>query len=422
MDKISVVIPTLNEVETISSLIKDLRDVLNKIDMDYEIICVDGGSSDGTVDLCQSLGIKVLFQKRHGYAEALLIGLFNSTGDWIITMDADLSHPPEFILEFLKYKEDADIIIASRYIKEGFSCASFLRNLMSRTICSLFRYGLSLPVKDITSGFRLYKKEVIKDLAVQSFISAEFEILIEIFIEVYRKGYSFKEIPFGYILRGKDRSHMLHKISKLLRGYLSVFWKSLKIRNSLKFADYDEHAYYSLNLLQRYWQRKRYRIITDFIKKNGLIVDLGCGSSRIIQSLPEAVAVDISLEKLRYIRKTNRFLINASLDNLPFKDKVFSYVICSEVIEHIRGEGVFKEISRIIKPQGILIIGTPDYNSLIWKIIEFFYNFLRQEYRNLHVNRYTYITLKRILVNYGFEIITQKYIFGSEFIIKAKKI
>ncbi|MCM8757992.1 MAG: bifunctional glycosyltransferase/class I SAM-dependent methyltransferase [Candidatus Omnitrophica bacterium] len=422
MDKITFVIPTLNEVKTIPFLIKGLKELFNKIQMAYEIICVDGGSSDGTVEICNNLGVKVLFQKKQGYAEALLIGIFNSSGDWIVTMDADFSHPAEFILEFLKYKEDADIIIASRYIKGGFSCTGFLRKCVSRFICILFRYGLSLPVKDITSGFRLYKREVIKALEAQSFISTEFEILVEIFIEAYRKGYSFKEIPFGYTPRRQGKSHILNKIFRLFRGYLSLFWKFLKIRNSLKFADYDERAYYSLNPLQRYWQKKRYRIITDFIKKNGLTVDLGCGSSKIIQSLPEAVAVDISLDKLRYIRKTNRFIINASLDNLPFKDKIFTCIICSEVIEHIKGDNVFKEICRIIKPQGILIIGTPDYNSLIWKIIEFFYNFLGQGYKDTHITRYTNITLKEILKNYEFEIITQKYIFGSELIIKAKKI
>jgi ubiquinone/menaquinone biosynthesis C-methylase UbiE len=153
------------------------------------------------------------------------------------------------------------------------------------------------------------------------------------------------------------------------------------------------------------------------------MADLGCGSSKIIQDLPEAVALDLSIEKLRYIRKNNKYLINANLTALPFKNEVFSCIVCSQVIEHVSEERlVFKEMTRILRPEGILVLGTPDYGKLSWWIIEFFYGLLLPGgYKDKHVMRYTNLTLRKILESYNFKILAQKYICGSELIIKAKK-
>jgi len=316
-------------------------------------------------------------------------------------------------------------VIASRYIKEGASYTGILRNIISRFLCFIFRNLLSIPINDITSGFRMYKRTFIEDLDISVLYGKEFEILVEILIEAYRMGYIIKEIPFIYIPRKKGKSHIAGKLFRLFKGYLTIFFKYFKIRETIAFADYDEDAFYSINFLQRYWQRKRYRIIMDFVKaeKNKAIIDLGCGSSKIIQDLPNAVAVDVSIDKLRYIRKSNKFLINADIKNLPFKNEVFSCVICSEVIEHIDTESIFFEIKRILMPKGILVIGTPDYNKIIWRIIEFFYGLLQPSgYKNEHIKRYNKKSLEDILKKYGFEILQEKYILDSELIIKTQKL
>jgi len=425
MIDLSIVIPVLNEAENIGLLIRKIQEILSGLKIGYEIIIIDGGSADDTVNICKKLGVKVLSQLDRGYAKAILKGLTNAQGNWLITMDADFSHPVEFILNFLEYKDEAEVIIASRYIKEGASYTGILRNIISRFLCFVFRNLLSIPINDITSGFRMYKRTFIEDLNIYVLKGKEFEILVEILIEAYRMGYLIKEIPFVYIPRKRGKSHIPGKLFRLFKGYLTIFFKYFKIRGTTAFSDYDEKAFYSINFLQRYWQRKRYRIITDFIKeeRNKAIVDLGCGSSRIIQSLPEAFAVDISLEKLRYIRKSNKYLINADINNLPFKDNIFSCIICSEVIEHINTESIFFEINRILKPKGILVTGTPDYNKIIWRIIEFFYGLLKPGgYRSMHIIKYDRKKLEDILKKYGFSILEEIYILDSEFIIKAKKL
>lgn len=418
MIELSVIIPVLNESRNIGSLLKKIKSFLDKLNITYEIIIVDGGSKDGTVEIASRNSDKVIIQKESGFANALREGFKAAQGETLLTLDADFSHLPDFIPRMLERIKESEIVVASRYTPGGSAEMTFLRYMLSRLVNLFFQYGLSLPLKDITSGFRAYQRKVIDSIETQA---KDFAILPEILIEAYAKGWQIREVPFHYVARRSGRSHL--KVFKFALDYLKVFLGLWKKRNSLDFCDYDERGYYSRIFLQRYWQRKRYKIIMGFIERPGLIADLGCGSSKIIQDLPEAVAVELSLEKLYYIRKSNKYLINANLNALPFKDKTFSCVICSEVIEHINnGKSVFAEISRILQSAGILVLGTPDYGRLSWWIIEFFYGLLLPGgYKDKHVIRYTNLTLKKILESYNFKILAQKYICGSELIIKAKK-
>ena len=118
--------------------------------------------------------------------------------------------------------------------------------------------------------------------------------------------------------------------------YLRTFWRLWKLRNSIECADYDARAHDSAIPLQRYWQRSRHRHVTELIAGEGPVLDVGCGSSRIIGALPPgSVAVDVLLRKLRYARRFGRPLVQASGFALPFADASFPCVLCSQVIEHV---------------------------------------------------------------------------------------
>jgi len=160
-----------------------------------------------------------------------------------------------------------------------------------------------------------------------------------------------------------------------------------------------------------------------YISQHTRILDVGCGSSKIIQSLPAAVALDIDLKKLRYLKATNPFVLKGSLAALPFDDGRFSTVICSEVIEHIsKDPRIFEELKRVLSPGGELIIGTPDYASLWWRIFEWGYSkVLPMAYAEQHISHYTGKELEGILQGLGFIILDKKYIAGSEMIFKARK-
>jgi SAM-dependent methyltransferase len=196
-----------------------------------------------------------------------------------------------------------------------------------------------------------------------------------------------------------------------------------QLRNGVFSADYDERAYNSLIPLQRYWQRTRHRIIMSFVEKDGAILDIGCGSSRIIQELPGAVGLDILLKKLRYLRGRGIRLAKADICDLPFKSGSFSLVICSQVIEHVPpAPEIYAEISRVLQDGGTLVIGTPDYGRTSWLVLEYFYHkILPGAYAEQHITHYTSESLEKTLRDSGFEILESRYVGGSELIIKAKK-
>ena len=197
-----------------------------------------------------------------------------------------------------------------------------------------------------------------------------------------------------------------------------------KIRNTIFSADYDERAFYSRIPLQRFWQRKRYKIICGFTGYPLRILDAGCGSSRILGALPQAIGLDINFKKLRYNLSLGNPLVNADIRNLPFKDLSFEAIICSQVIEHLKpDENIFKELKRVLKEQGILILGTPDYARLSWILIEGLYKrLIPGGYADEHITHYRRISLIKIIEDLGFKLEVYKYILASELICKFRKI
>jgi len=195
----------------------------------------------------------------------------------------------------------------------------------------------------------------------------------------------------------------------------------MALRNSVKSADYDHRAFDSWVPLQRYWQRERFRIIRGMAEGCTRILDIGCGSSRIPQSLPQAVGMDMQLRKLRWLRAPGRQLVQASLMELPFKDRTFDCVISSEVIEHIPREQIsLADMVRVVQPGGTLILGTPDYGRWIWRTLEGIYKkVFPQGYATEHINRYTRRSLRKEIEQLGLTVMDVQYVAGSEMIFRA---
>lgn len=108
---------------------------------------------------------------------------------------------------------------------------------------------------------------------------------------------------------------------------------------------------------------------------------------------------------------------------LPFRDETFDCLIHSQVIEHVPyDEALFSEIDRVLRPGGSLIIGTPDYATLGWRMIEPVYGFLVPGgYRDEHITHYTRKSLAEILERYGFKVEETAYIARSEMIMRCRK-
>jgi SAM-dependent methyltransferase len=235
-------------------------------------------------------------------------------------------------------------------------------------------------------------------------------------------GWRVQEIPFDYEpLPKNDTATRLFGFGFAYLRTLGSLWKQ---RNSILAADYDARAHDSAIPLQRYWQRSRYRHVTDLISGEGPVLDVGCGSSLIIGALPPgSVGVDILIRKLRYGRRFGTPLVQASGFELPFPDASFSCVLCSQVIEHVPKESpVLDELCRTLAPGGRLVLGTPDYDNWEWVWTEKLYGwFAPGAYADEHIAHYTYDELVRIFDERGFTLEGSRYILQGELILAFRK-
>ena len=415
---LAIVIPAIDERENLELLIPALWDVLGSIGVSAEIILVDGGSQDGTEHAAESRGARVVRQTERGYGGALLAGFAATRAPFIVTMDADLSHRPSFVTEMWKNRLNAHVLIGSRYVKGGEAQMTLSRRILSKILNQTYSRLLSLPIKDLSSGFRMYRADTVKHLQLTA---RDFDVLEEILIKVYSEGWSIIELPFRYMTRGSGRSHA--KLLKFGIAYLKTLVRMWQLRNSVEAADYDYRAYDSPIWLQRYWQRKRHEIILNFVGDGSSVLDIGCGSSRIILDLKNAVGMDILQRKLRWLKPNHERLVRGSTFALPFKNASFDVVINSEVIEHVpESPEIMDEMWRVLRPGGTLILGTPDYDRWSWNMLEWIYGkVLPGAYAHEHITHYTRESLARAIRARGFEILDCQYVGYSEMIFKAEK-
>ena len=392
--------------------------MLDQLGCAHEVVIVDGGSSDGTAALARQLGARVVEQVELGYGAALRAGFAAVSGTYVLTLDADLSHDPDFIGKLWHLRGEAEVIIASRYTQGGVAIMPLHRYWLSRVLNRVFAVGLGLPVRDLSSGFRLYRRAVLDELTLRGH---NFEVLEEILVKAYAAGWRIREVPFTYYPREHGASHA--RIVRFGLDLVRAFAALWGLRNSVESADYDERAFYSRIPLQRYWQRTRHRLVTTMARGRGRTLDVGCGSSIIMHSLNYSIGLDIQHHKLRYMRRYGMPLVCGSVTALPFATGSFDCVVCSQVIEHIPADpAIFTELTRVLRPGGLLVLGTPDYATIGWRVIEPLYGLAAPGgYKEEHITHYTRADLQALAPSYGLELVEHRYVARSELIMALRK-
>lgn len=416
--QLSVVIPVWNGEHALGKLLPSLFAVLGSLDAGPSDVVVVLTPDDPAAPQVERAGGRVVTLTEPGYGNALNAGLAAARGRWVVTIDADFSHPPEFLRTLWLRRREADVLIASRYLPGSFAEMPVSRRLLSHLLNRVYRAALALPYRDLSSAFRMYARPVIDDVGAVA--APGLDSLQEILVKAFAQGWKIAEVPLFY---RQSKRWETGRMTEMGAGYIRTLGRLIALRNSVKSADYDHRAFDSWVPLQRYWQRERFRIIRGMAEGSTRILDIGCGSSRIIQSLPQAVGMDMQLRKLRWLRAPGRQLVQASLMQLPFRDEAFDCVISSEVIEHIpRQEITLTDMVRVLRPAGTLILGTPDYGRWIWRLLEGAYKkVFPQGYAVEHVNRYTRRSLWKELERLGLIVMEVQYIAGSEMIFRAVK-
>jgi len=297
LPELSVVLPVWNGEHNLGKLMPRLSAVLSTtVGGSAEILVVLPPDDPAATLVERAGGIAVPFASP-GYGAAFNAGLAASRGRWVITMDADFSHNPEFVRTLWLRRREADVLIASRYVSGAVADMPLLRRFLSRTLNRVYRATLALPHRDLSSGFRMYRRRVLDDVGP---VSAQgLDALQEVLVKAFSQGWKIMEVPLFYRqLRGWTGG----RLAELSAGYLKTLGRLIALRNSVKAADYDNRAFDSWIPLQRYWQRARFRVIRGMVDGATRILDIGCGSSRIVQTLPQAVGLDMQIRKLRWLR------------------------------------------------------------------------------------------------------------------------
>ena len=231
--KVVIVIPTYNERENIQELLLRILDL--KTSEHLMLLVVDDDSPDGTADVTFSLAqrekdIHLLVRKgKRGRGTAGIEGFkkaltFNP--DYIMEMDGDFSHRPEDIPRLLETIDEYDIVIGSRFIPGGKDAErNIARKLITFLVRYFLRFHLKIPVKDISSGFRCFRKEVLEKIDLGSLKSEGPSLVQEILYQAFLLGYKIKEVPIIFQDRKKGETKLT--LSILFNTFL-FNWKLKK--------------------------------------------------------------------------------------------------------------------------------------------------------------------------------------------------
>lgn len=243
--RITVVIPTYNEAENLPRLVS----VLFSLPLDLSLLVVDDNSPDGTGDIAERLAkehpghVDVLRRTgKLGLRSAYIEGFhraFDSGAEAVVQMDADFSHDPHVLKEMANRIESCDVVIGSRYVQGGSlderwplwrKGLSAFGNFYARTI-------LNFPLRDVTTGFRMWRREALRGMPLDRIRSNGYIFLVEMAYVAYLMGYKITEVPIYFADRrwGKSKMSIRIQMEAAMRIW-DVWWhyRDLRRKSRLK--------------------------------------------------------------------------------------------------------------------------------------------------------------------------------------------
>ena len=210
-----VIIPTYNEAQNLRGLIPQ---VLSQ-DPRLEVLVVDDNSPDGTGRTADELAnadprVHVVHREgKLGLGTAYLHGFrwaLERAYDYVFEMDADFSHDPAHLKEFLKAIEDADVVLGSRYLEGKVTVVNWPMGRLMLSYCANIyaRWITGLRIWDLTGGFKCFRRRVLQAIDLSRVRSNGYAFQIEMSVRAWRKGFKLREIPIVFVDRTEGQSKM----------------------------------------------------------------------------------------------------------------------------------------------------------------------------------------------------------------------
>ncbi len=215
--KISVLVPLFNEEESLRPLVQEIKKSVEKLQIDYEILFVDDGSTDKSLNIIKELARNdnkiryISFRKNYGKSAALDVGFKNAKGDVVITMDADLQDDPAEIPNLLKKLEEGyDLVSGWKKIRFD----PFVKKYSSRFFNYVTRLLTGIKIHDFNCGLKAYRKRVVKELDIHGELHRYIPVLAD------WKGFKVSEIVVKHHPRRYGKTKF--GISRFFKGFLDL--------------------------------------------------------------------------------------------------------------------------------------------------------------------------------------------------------
>ena len=239
--RITIVLPTYNEAENLPKLVSALL----SLPLDLSVVVVDDHSPDGTGEIADQLSnknpgkVSVLHRAgKLGLRSAYIEGFrkaFEMGAEAVVQMDADFSHDPAVLTEMARRIVTCDVVIGSRYVKGGSlarrwplwrKALSAFGNLYARTI-------LNCPLRDVTTGYRMWRREVLQNMPLDRIRSSGYIFLVEMAYVAYLMKYRISEVPIHFADRrwGKSKMSLKIQLEAAVRIW-DVWWHYRDLRNA----------------------------------------------------------------------------------------------------------------------------------------------------------------------------------------------
>jgi len=401
--KTVIFIPTYNERENVQELCGRIQ----ALNLEVDILFLDDNSPDGTGELLDMLAgknknITVLHRTgKLGIGSAHQDGIqwaYQNKYKYLITMDCDFTHPPEYIPDLIKKSVEHDIVVGSRYLKEdSLKGWNILRRSLTMAGHLLTKYLLKIH-QDATGAFRIYNLDKIPAHAFSIVSSKGYSFFFESLYILNLNGFSIAEIPinlpprtYGHSkMRIKDAWHSLMFLSAI---YLNALFNKEKYEVHEPFVSSGEYGCVAKDEQgwDDYWKSQKgsggliydaiaafyrkfiiKRALNHFIrkhfKKGEEVLHAGCGSGQVDTNIQDYIAVtalDISEKALSIYKRVNKghgHLLHGSILDIKLPNASVDGVYNLGVMEHFTESEIkiiLAEFHRILKPHGKIVLFWP---------------------------------------------------------------
>jgi dolichol-phosphate mannosyltransferase len=216
--RLTICLPTYNERENLQPMVAALEKVIDERGLDATVLVVDDNSPDGTGELADRLAeelprVRVLHRARKEGLGPAYIAAFGAAveadAELVLTMDCDFSHDPADVPRLVAAAEGADVVIGSRYVDGGgVRNWGLVRRAISRGGCLYAQVLLGAGIRDLTGGFKCYRREVLERIGLERISSKGYAFQIETTYRALRAGFRAVEIPIVFTDRETGRSKM----------------------------------------------------------------------------------------------------------------------------------------------------------------------------------------------------------------------